>query len=88
MQEGHQRGLIAMRLNETGVHVVWVACRVTNAGDACDLRDLRAKLRQRGRSPGSGVAMIGVDVLAEQGHLAHSGSGERRDFRCDVGDWP
>ena len=47
MQERHQARLIAMRLDETCVHVAWMARRVADAGDAGHLRDPGAEHGER-----------------------------------------
>ncbi len=50
MQERHQAGLIPMRVNETRIHVAWMARRVADARDAGHLCKLGAEHGQRCRA--------------------------------------
>ena len=73
-----------MRRDETRVHVAWMARRVTDAGDAWHFGKACGEHGQRGRGAVPRLPMIGVDVLAEQGHLAHTR--RRRAFRLRPDD--
>ena len=66
MQEGHQRVQFAMGGDQRLIHVAGVAGGVADAGDATNLG-------QPPRQPGQAAfAGVGVDVLAQEGELAHA----------------
>ena len=88
MQERHESGLIAMRPDEAGVHVVWMARRIADTRDAGHLGKPRGQHGQ-----GSGAAfrrftMIGIDILSKEAHLAHPRGGKLFDLGGDAFNWP
>ena len=84
MQERHELGQITMRSEEIVAHVVGMAGRVANAQDARDLRDPLRQPRQRPGAALGALAVVGVDVLAEQRHLAHAKGRKPLDFLNDL----
>ena len=58
--------------------------RIAQPVDAIDPRDAVEQARQRPRPPVRALAVIGVDVLADQRDLAHAGFGQVLDFGEDL----
>ena len=76
VHERHQRGEIAMRRDQAVVDVAGMAGRVAQPHDT---RDFGEAVQQLAERPGPSVrpfAVIGVDVLPDQGDLAHAVIGE------------
>ena len=71
--------------DQTLVHVAGMTCRIANAVDAGHGGDPFDEIAQRSDAAGI-VAMIGIDVLADQRDLAHAGFGERAHFIENGGD--
>ena len=71
VQERHQLRQIAVRRDQIRRHVVGMARRIADAGEAGDRREAMAEIGERGGAAGGVAAVIGVDVLAEQADFAH-----------------
>ena len=72
VHERHQFGQVAMRLDQRIIDVAGMAGRVAQAHDAGNFGEAMQQLAER---PGHTVrtfAVIGVDVLPDQGDLAHA----------------
>ena len=74
-----------MRRNQIVVHVARMAGRVAQPLDAADSRNMFEQMRQRPRASIRSLAMIGVDVLAEQRDFANAGVGEPLHLGHDLG---
>ena len=74
MQMRHQRRQVAMRRDQIVVHVARMAGRVAQPLDARGFRRRAAAAGRASTARRPALAVIGVDVLAEQRHLAHAGS--------------
>src|SRR5580692_10017909 len=87
MELRHEGGEIAMGGDEVVAYVARVAGGIAQAGEA---RDLGEAMQQAGERPYAArtFAVIGVDVLPDQRHLAHARVGEALDFRDDLRDRP
>ena len=72
VQVGHQRVEVAMRSDQIVVHVVGMAGRVAQPVDAGDLGQPKQQAPEAPFAPVRTLALPGVDVLAEQRHLAHA----------------
>src|ERR1700730_14771715 len=77
-----------MGLDEARIHIAWMARRIADAGDARHLGDARDQLGKRSEGAFRRSAMIGIDVLADQAHLADTRGGPHFDFRNDAFDRP
>ena len=77
VQIGHQGLKIGVGGDQVLAHVVGVAGGVADAVQPRHLGQRIGEARQRPRLPVRTVAVIGVDVLAQQGDLAHAAPGQR-----------
>ena len=85
MQIGHQLVDVAVRGDETLIHVARVRGRVTNAVKAIDRRKFGNEFAEAPRAP-LADPVIGVDVLTEQRDLSRAGVDQTLRLLEDVGD--
>ena len=76
VHERHQRGQIAMRRDQGVVDVAGMAGRVAQANDAGNFGQALQQGAERPNPSVRSLAVIGVDVLSDQGDLAHAIVGE------------
>ena len=77
-----------MGLNEILAHVVGVRGHITHAANAGNRSGGADQTGKPDRSALAVEPMIGVDVLTEQGDLAHARIGKARDLVENVGERP
>src|SRR3984893_19561792 len=77
-----------MGLDEARVHVAWMARRIADAGYARHYGNARDQRGERSEGAFRRSAMIGIDVLADQAHLADARGGQHFDFRNNAFDPP
>ena len=85
MQERHQLRHVAMGADQLRVHVARVRGGVAQPGEPGDLGQ---RAQQAGEAPGRAVralAVVGVDVLAQQRELARTAGDEAARLAQDVG---
>ena len=71
-----QRGQLGVRPDHVLAHVLGMRTRVADPPDPLNGVDHRQQLREGHALGGRQVAAVGVDVLAEQGHLSNPIGGE------------
>ena len=88
MQLRHQRRQVAMRGDQIVVHVARMAGGVAQPRDAGNFGEpVQQAAERRGAAVGA-LAVIGVDVLADQRDLAHAGVGQPLGLGDDLRDRP
>ena len=88
MQLRHQRRQVAVRGDEIVVHVARMAGAVAQPRDAGNVREPLHQPAERRGAAVRVLAVIGVDVLAEQRDLADAGIGQTLRLGDDLGDRP
>ncbi len=83
VQVGHQRGEVAMRRDQRVVHVTRMAGGVAQAIDARNFGEPEQQFAEAPDATVGALAVPGVDVLAEQGQLAHAGVRQSCGLRDD-----
>ena len=86
MKVGHQLADICVRMDQIIGHVARVAGRVTQALDAVDRSKAGEQLCQRPGLIIGAVAVVSVDVLAEQGQFTDAAGDELFGFNNDLAD--
>ena len=85
MDERHQRGQVAMGLDQRIVDVAGMAGRVAQAHDAGNFGEALQQSAERPIPPVRTFAVIGVDVLPDQRDFAHAIVGEPHHVVDDLG---
>ena len=75
-----------MRGDQIVAHVARMAGRVAQPLQSVDPRQMADEIGERARAAVGAGAVIAVDVLPEQRHLAHAARNERARLALDVGD--
>ena len=88
MQLRHQRRQVAMRGDEIVIHVAGMAGAVAQARDAGNFRKAMHQPPERRCAAARVLAVIGVDVLADQRELAHARAGQALGLGDDRLDRP
>ena len=86
MQARHERRNIAVRRDQRVIQIARVTRGVAQPRNARDPGDARDEARERPFRAVRSGAVIGVDVLPDQRHLAHAGPRQTFDLRDDLGD--
>src|SRR6266849_9386656 len=87
MEEWHQRRHVAMRGDEPVIDILGMRGRIAQAGDAWYRGERADQLAQSPRSAFGGCAVIGIDVLTQEGDLARPGGGKPACLGDDLRRW-